>query len=103
MLSTNTKISSMLSSRQSEAPRNLAQGRRGMSVGCDEENFSFPEESLFTRALCEISRFARNDTRRFGQLLYYLHYLFLQPFQGLLSSLYLSLPTFNTAVVRFSC
>ena len=60
MLSTNTKISSMVSSRQSEAPRNLAQGRRGMSVGCDEENFSFPEESLFTRALCEISRFARN-------------------------------------------
>ena len=32
---------------------------------------SFPEESLFTRALCEISRFARNYTRCFGQHLCY--------------------------------
>ena len=28
--------------------KNLALGRRGMSVGCDEGNFSFPEESFFT-------------------------------------------------------
>ena len=45
----------MLLSRQSEAPRDLAQGRRSFRVGCDEGNFSFPEESLFTRSLCEIA------------------------------------------------
>ena len=33
--------------------RDPAQGRRGMSVGCDEGNFSFPEESFFTVRLCE--------------------------------------------------
>ena len=39
-----------MSSRQSEAPPT-----RSISVGCDEGNFSFPEEYLFTSALCEIA------------------------------------------------
>ena len=32
-----------------------------MSVGCDEGNFSFPEESFLTRKLCEILRFTPDD------------------------------------------
>ena len=42
--------------------KHLALGRRGMSVGCDEGNFSFPEESFFTMRLCEILRFTQDDT-----------------------------------------
>ncbi len=31
------------------------------SVGCDEGNFSFPEESLLSGGVCEIFRYAQND------------------------------------------